>query len=229
MAMLAGVLHAATKGTPVREKVSVPVKPVPADAIKLNCAGWPAETEAVVYVPGAEEILTEVAPVPLTGSDCGEFGALSVRIKFVERNPAASRVRTTEMIQVWLAAREALQVFELIAKSPALEPLNVTVENWSEALPELVTVMDCASVEEPCAIVPGKVSAAEGLSVTAGAGGGEAMAVPESEIWLAGEPGAGINEVGGNSVFSVGVVRGVGEEALRILQIRDKRGIGYWQ
>lgn len=189
IATLAGVLHVATKGTPVQEKVSVPVKPVPADAIRLNCAAWPAETAAVVNVPGAGEILTEAAPLPLMGSDCGELGALSVRIKFVERTPAACGVKTMEMTQVWLAPSEELQVFELMAKSPALEPLNATAENCSEALPEFVTVMDCVRLAEPCAIVPGKVSEVEGLKVTAGAGGGEATAVPESAI-CCGLPGA---------------------------------------
>lgn len=67
---LAGVVRVAMKGTPEQAKVSVPVKLGPAEAVKLNCAGWPAETEAVVVapamvgVPGAVDV-----PVPLTVMD----------------------------------------------------------------------------------------------------------------------------------------------------------------
>jgi hypothetical protein len=69
METLAGVVHVAMKGTPEHGKVSVPVKWRPAEAVRLNCAGWPAETEAVVVpamvgVPGAVDV-----PVPLTMMD----------------------------------------------------------------------------------------------------------------------------------------------------------------
>lgn len=64
----------------------------PAEAVKLNCAGWPAERDAVVVpamvgLPGAVDV-----PVPLTVMDCGELAALSVMSSVVVRTPAASGV-----------------------------------------------------------------------------------------------------------------------------------------
>ncbi|MGB8322626.1 MAG: hypothetical protein WCE52_06660 [Candidatus Acidiferrum sp.] len=58
----------------------------------MNCAGWPAERDAVVVpamvgLPGAVDV-----PVPLTVMDCGELAALSVMSSVVVRTPAASGV-----------------------------------------------------------------------------------------------------------------------------------------
>ena len=122
-------------------------------------------------------------------TDCGELAALSVMSRVVERNPAASGVNWMEMVQEELAASEPVQLFETTAKSLAFWPLRVTVENCSDAFPELVTLRDWARLVDPSTVVPGKLSAEAGFSVTAGAGGGAAMAVPARWI-CCGLPGA---------------------------------------
>jgi hypothetical protein len=87
-ATLAGAVHVALGGAPLHAKVTVPLKPVPGITCKLNCAVWPAVTEAVVEpVPGVTPISAATPPVPSRFIDCGEFAASSVIVNVPLRTP----------------------------------------------------------------------------------------------------------------------------------------------
>src|SRR6266849_6933226 len=107
-------------------------------------------------------------PVPVSGTDCGELGASSAMVTLAVRCPAPSGANVTLMVQEEFGARGALHVLPAKLKSPGLEPLRRTEEMCSVALPALVTVMVCAGLVLPCAVV-GNVKL-PGISVTAGRG-----------------------------------------------------------
>lgn len=80
-------------------------------------------------------------------------------------------------------------MLEVMEKSAVLTPLSIGAEvKVNFALPELVMVMDCAGLDSPCVVIPGKVRV-PGVSVTSGAGGAGATAVPVNAT-LCGLPGA---------------------------------------
>lgn len=182
-----GALQAAPVGEPAQVKANSPLKPVPGIACMEKIAGWPAVTEALV--PPVEMKVAAAAAVPLIVADCGEPDALSARISAVVRTPAASGENTTPTLQEAFAAREEPQVVEVMEKSAVLTPLSSGAEvKVRIALPELVIVMDWVGLDSPCVVIPGKVKV-PGVSVTSGAGGGGATAVPVSAT-LCGLPGA---------------------------------------
>jgi hypothetical protein len=118
--------------------------------------------------------------VPLMVTACGEFAALSVMTRLVVRTPAARGEKTRVTLQAAFAANVPVHVLELIEKSAALPPFKVGADaKVSEALPEFVMLMDCAALEMPCVVMPGKFKV-PGIRVICGAGGGGAMAVPDN-------------------------------------------------
>src|SRR5947209_4085026 len=86
-------------------------------------------------------------------SDCGESGALSVRVRLAVRVPPTVGAKVTLIVQVAPAAMVAGDTgqVEVWAKSPALVPLRAMVVMASAALPVLVTVTFCAALVVPTA------------------------------------------------------------------------------
>jgi hypothetical protein len=179
---VAGTVHVAPKGAPEQVNASVPLKPGPGVAWSLNCAVWPAERVAVVDEPEAGVIDTAVLAVPLMERDCGELGALSVRVSVVVRMPVAVGEKTIEMVQEAFAGMEPLQVSAEMLKSEELKPLRTALSICKGAAPELVRVTVCGDEVMPCVDVPGKVRAEAGFRVTPGELGGGATEVPVSKM-----------------------------------------------
>ena len=125
------------------------------------------------------------------------------------RCPAPSGANVTLMVQEAFGARGALHVLAAKLKSPGLEPLRRTEEMCSVALPALITVIVCAGLVLPCAVV-GKVRL-PGVKVTAGRGD---TPVPVNGM-VCGLPGA-------LSVTASEACRGpaaVGENTMLIVQV----------
>jgi hypothetical protein len=182
-----GALHVAPVGTPVQANVSVPLNPAPGVACIENVAGCPALTEALA--PDCAVNVAAAAAVPLMVTDCGEPAALSAITRFVVRTPVASGENITTTLQDAFAASEPIQVFELMEKSAVFTPLSIGAEvKVKAAFPEFVTLIVCGALDSPCVVIPGKFSV-PGISVTSGAGGGGATAVPVKET-LCGLPAA---------------------------------------
>ena len=176
-----GALHAAAVGAPEHAKFSVPLKPAPGEACIMKVAGCPALTEALA--PDCATKVAAATAVPLMVTDCGDPAALSANTRLVVRTPAASGEKITPTEHDAFVANELAQVFELMEKSAVFTPLSMGAdEKVRVAFPELVMVMDCAALDSPCVVVPGNVSV-PGISVTCGAGGGGATAVPVSETF----------------------------------------------
>lgn len=177
--VMPGALQVAPVGAPLHANDTVPLNPAPGVACSMKVAGWPALTETVV--PDCEANVAAAAAVPLTVTDCGEFEALSASMRLVVRTPAASGEKTMLIAQEAFAASDPVQVFELMEKSALFALLSDgPEENVSVAFPELVMVMVCGALVTPCVVVPGKFNV-PGTSVTSGAGGGGATAVPVNE------------------------------------------------
>lgn len=77
-----------------------------------------------------------IVPVPLSGTDCGFPGALSVKVKEPFRTPAAVGVNFTLTVQLRPALRVLPQVLAEMEKSPVIPMLFM----FSVALPVFVTV-----------------------------------------------------------------------------------------
>lgn len=122
------------------------------------------------------ETVAGVLPVPLRATDCGELGALSVKLRVAEAEPAAVGLKATVTVQEALAARVAAQVFVWL-KGVAAVALEVMVmaEMVSALVPELVRVAVWVAEDAPTR-VEAKVRLA-GETVAAG---------PEVEV--AGQP-----------------------------------------
>lgn len=114
---------------------------------------------------------------------------MSVNESVVVRRPEASGVKTSDTVQEAAGATGEAQVLELIEKSAELEPASETLEICNWALPELEMETDWGRLAAFSGTLPGKVSAVGGFSVTIGAGGGAATAVPSRGI-CCGLPGA---------------------------------------
>jgi len=79
-------------------------------------------------------------PVPLTGTDCGEPGAVSVNTTFDDLVPIAVGLKVTFTVQICAGVSVVTQVLLLSEKSPEvvteeivrfIEPLFVTVIVWA--------------------------------------------------------------------------------------------------
>src|SRR5258708_19868731 len=100
----------------------------------------------------SEKSLVAGEPVPVRLTDCGLPEALSVMLRVPVRLPDAVGVNVTLMVQFAPAATELPQVL-VWAKSPLAE----TPVRFSEALPVLESVTDCAALVVPT-VWPAKAS-----------------------------------------------------------------------
>lgn len=118
------------------------------------------------------------APVPLSDAVCGLPDALSVIVRLALRVPVADGENVTEAAHDAPAASVLPHVF-VCAKSAAFEPETEMLEIVNAALPEFVSVKDFDELDVPTCCEP-KLRLV-GDRVTAGAGGGGALApVPDS-------------------------------------------------
>lgn len=85
-------------------------------------------------LPGATAI-PKSSPVPLSGTVCGLFGALSVAVSVAVREPLAVGVNVTFTAQFVPPARLAPQVLPASAKSPLFAPVIEILLMFSAALP----------------------------------------------------------------------------------------------
>src|SRR5260370_710195 len=92
----------------------------------------------------SEKSLVAGEPIPVRLTDCGLPEALSVMLRVPVRLPDAVGVNGTLMVQFAPAATELPQVL-VWAKSPLAE----TPVRFSEALPVLESVTDCAALVVP--------------------------------------------------------------------------------
>ena len=105
---------------------------------------WPALMVPEVGEAESEKSLVVAEPIPVRLTDCGLPEALSVMLKLPVRVPDAVGVNETLMVQLAPAATELPQVL-VWAKSPLAE----TLVRFSEALPVLESVTDCAALVVP--------------------------------------------------------------------------------
>jgi hypothetical protein len=81
---------------------------------------------------------------------CGLPGALEVTVSDAVREPAVEGVKVTLTVQVPLGTTEAPEhVSALLAKSPALVPVRLTLEIVRLAVPVLVSVIACGMLVVP--------------------------------------------------------------------------------
>src|SRR5690242_12353655 len=95
-----GTLQFAPWGVPEHTKESVPMKPAPGVASRLNCAVWPALTEAVKAVPAVATIVAAGVAVAFRATIWGELAASSVIASMVVRIPEARGIKVTGMVQL---------------------------------------------------------------------------------------------------------------------------------
>lgn len=89
----------------------------------------------------ADKLMVDSTPAPVKVTDCGLPGALSAMDIVAVRLPEAEGVNLTPMEQEELGRIAApVQVSEVLAKSPALGPVNATEEMERSRIPVLVTV-----------------------------------------------------------------------------------------
>src|SRR5260370_9051623 len=112
----------------------------------------------------SEKSLVAVEPIPVRLTDCGLPEALSVMLRVPVRLPDAVGVNVTLMVQLAPAATELPQVL-VWAKSPLAE----TLVRFSEALPVLESVTDCAALVVPTVRLAKASEEAERLTTGAGA------------------------------------------------------------
>ena len=103
-------------------------------------------------------------PVPVKGTCCGLFAALSVIVTSPERDPVWVGVKVTLILQFLPAASVALQGFELVAK--AKSPLATMLPMFSVAVPVLARLVALPALVTPT-VVLGNASEA-GVRVTTG-------------------------------------------------------------
>jgi hypothetical protein len=96
------------------------------------------------------------APVPVSDTLCGLPAASSPIWMLAVRVPAALGVKVVEIVQAALTASvEGLNGHVFVwAKSPAFAPLTPTLEIVKGAVPELVSVTDCAALVVPVSCEP---------------------------------------------------------------------------
>lgn len=84
-------------------------------------------------------------PVPDSATECGEPAALSTMLSDADSAPSALGVKTTLIVQLALAAREAGQLLDC-AKSAELVPVSLMLVIDRAALPVFVRVTDLAAL-----------------------------------------------------------------------------------
>lgn len=138
-----------------------------------------AGTGLGVIVTGAPAAV----PVPESTADCGLPAALSVTTNAPSRTPVAVGLKVSETMQLPLAASVAPQLFEAIAKSPALAPPSAMPLMFKRAPPVLPMVTVIAALVAPCAVL-GKPIVPLGVKVTTGALGGVPVPVKATNCGL---------------------------------------------
>jgi hypothetical protein len=100
----------------------------------------PADERLRVGVPGANE--SALAPVPLSGTVCGEPGALDVMVSVPVLVPVAVGAKVTVTVQSSFSSTPPLQVFVWL-KSP-----EAVIEEIDKAsFPTFITCNSCCSLE----------------------------------------------------------------------------------
>ena len=89
-----------------------------------------------------------LVPVPVNATVCGLFVAESVKVSVAVRVPAAAGVNVTLTVQLPEPARVAPQVFDEMAKSPALVPEMAMLVILIDAVPPLANVTVCGELVE---------------------------------------------------------------------------------
>ncbi len=112
--------------------------------MSVKVADWPALMVPEVGEAESEKSFVVLEPVPVRLTDCGLPEALSVMLRVPVRVPDAVGVNVRLMVQLAPAATELPQVL-VWAKSPLAE----TLVRFSEALPVLESVTDCAALVVP--------------------------------------------------------------------------------
>ena len=119
----------------------------------------PGEREEKFNVPGVNVIAGAGGgaprPVPVSATDCGLPGALSVTVNCARREPDAVSVKFTVMRHefVVLSTVGALQL-SISLKSPAFKPVILmafTLRAWS---PVLESISDCVGAAMPTVLLP---------------------------------------------------------------------------
>jgi hypothetical protein len=92
-------------------------------------------------------------PVPVSGTFCGLFAALSVRVRFAVLVPVAVGLKVTKIEQLAPAGIDAEHLLAGM-KSDGSVPVVLTVFSVSVVVPVLVSVMVCCGLEVPtvCAL-----------------------------------------------------------------------------
>lgn len=174
-----GAMHVVPIGIPEHPNDSVPLKPGPGVACRLNWAAWPALTEAVKVAPAVATIVAAGVAVAFRVTIWGEFAASSLIVSVVVRIPEASGANVTGMVQLEPGATAVPRQFDPdTEKSPAFKPLTPIDVTCSGPVPVFETVRFCGAAVVPCVVVPVRVNVPAGFRVTTGAGGGGATPVP---------------------------------------------------
>ena len=87
-----------------------------------------------------EAIGTAATPVPVKGTSCGLFDALSTKWRLAALAPAVVGENCTETVQLADTPKEAPQVLAVIEKSPGFVPVKDTTKPDRIAVPVLVKV-----------------------------------------------------------------------------------------
>jgi hypothetical protein len=116
-------------------------------------------------------------PVPVIGTVCGLFAALSVRMNVAERVPDAVGENVIETLQLVPGASVRPEQPSLVCvKSSAFVPRVAALEMKSPAFPVFVTVIVCGALVVPIACAA-KVNDV-GVKLTAGAPAGGGVPPP---------------------------------------------------
>jgi hypothetical protein len=128
------------RGAPVQLSATVPLNPLIGVTCRLKVAGLPARTVAVAEPPGARSTEKSV-PVPVSPTDCGLPGELSMNCKDAVSAPVVLGVNATLTEHVVLTPTVApLQLLALIEKSTPLAPLTATALIVRPAEPLFITI-----------------------------------------------------------------------------------------
>jgi len=126
---VAGLIEqAAFCGAPEQASVTLPLRAALPVSVKLNVAGWPLGTVLVKELPLPGPMLMEgAAPIPLSATVCGLFGALPVIVSTAERLPASDGRKLILTLQL-LPPLMVVHCPEATLKSAALVPLIANPE-----------------------------------------------------------------------------------------------------
>jgi hypothetical protein len=108
-------------------------------------------------------------PVPVSGTVCGLFAALSVRVNAAERAPEPVGEKVIETLQLVPAASVSPEQPSLTSVKSSVFGTAALLMN-SDALPVFATVIDCGALVVPIGCAANVSDA--GVNVTAGAAAG---------------------------------------------------------